>query len=500
MSTLRVSQTKNKLRQKFETHLDLRDVPAHDADRETKVLTRCLAALAIQLKTACSDDDAGQSVWDGSDDNGIDAAYFDAAESRVVLVQSKWITNGSGEPEAKDIGAFTRGVWDIVEQDTTMFHDRLRARLDDIILRMGTPGTAVHLVLVTTGASKLAQHGLAVLDKLLRELNGDDPNLLASYEIMGLNEVYNGLAADSGGAQVTLDAQMFDWSFISTPYAAYFGVIDGLQLKAWWKHYGRRLVAANIRHALGATDVNAQIRHTASTAPENFWYFNNGITVVADEALKAPAGAASRTAGNFTFKGASIVNGAQTVSSLSGIDDDSSLGKVRVPMRVIVLDAAPPEFGKDVTRTNNLQNRIEPRDFVAQDPEQTRLRQEMAMEGIDYQFVRSEEVTPTAMSCELLEVTTALACAAGDANLAVQVKTGLGRFFADLSKAPYKTLFNPNTSGARAFNATIVQRAIDKFPKQGTRTPWRLHQNYARDIVLLRYGRVEDDALEFSRG
>ncbi|HVX41360.1 MAG TPA: AIPR family protein [Gemmatimonadaceae bacterium] len=463
MSTLKVNQTKNKLRQKFEAHLDLSDITSKDADRDSKILSRCLAALGVQLKTACSDEDAAKAVWDGGDDNGVDAAYFDSAESRVVVVQAKWINKGTGEPEAKEIGAFTRGVWDIVEQDTTMFHQRLQSRLSDIMLRMGTPGIAVHMVVISTGASSLAPHGQAVIDKLLKELNGDDPTPVASADVLGLVEVYNGLASESGSGAVSLESQLFDWSYLASPYAAYFGLIDGLQLKAWWKQHGRRVVASNIRHALGATEVNVQIKQTASTAPENFWYFNNGITVVAEEVLKAPAGAASRTAGNFAFKGASIVNGAQTVSSLAGIDDDVSLGKVRVSIRVIVLDAAPPDFGRDVTRTNNLQNRIEPRDFAAQDPEQTRLRREMAMEGVDYQFVRSEEAAVTGMSCELLEVTTALACATGDPALAVQVKTGLGRFFADLSKPPYKTLFNPSTSGARAFNATLVQRAIDEW-------------------------------------
>jgi cation diffusion facilitator CzcD-associated flavoprotein CzcO len=43
-----------------------------------------------------------------------------------------------------------------------------------------------------------------------------------------------------------------------------------------------------------------------------------------------------------------------------------------------------------------------------------------------------------------------------------------------------------------------VLRSLDKFPKQGVRAPWRLYQNYARDIVTLRYGAIEDGALEFS--
>jgi monooxygenase len=48
------------------------------------------------------------------------------------------------------------------------------------------------------------------------------------------------------------------------------------------------------------------------------------------------------------------------------------------------------------------------------------------------------------------------------------------------------------------FSSGYVVRAIDRFPKQGSKTPWRLHQNYARDLVVLRFGAIEDDAMEFS--
>jgi cation diffusion facilitator CzcD-associated flavoprotein CzcO len=45
-----------------------------------------------------------------------------------------------------------------------------------------------------------------------------------------------------------------------------------------------------------------------------------------------------------------------------------------------------------------------------------------------------------------------------------------------------------------------VQRAVNQFPRQGLRAPWRLYQNYARDVAMLRYGPLVDDALEFSAG
>jgi cation diffusion facilitator CzcD-associated flavoprotein CzcO len=43
-----------------------------------------------------------------------------------------------------------------------------------------------------------------------------------------------------------------------------------------------------------------------------------------------------------------------------------------------------------------------------------------------------------------------------------------------------------------------VLRSIDALPKQGPSAPWRLHQNYIRDIRLLKRGPI-DDAMDFSR-
>jgi monooxygenase len=48
------------------------------------------------------------------------------------------------------------------------------------------------------------------------------------------------------------------------------------------------------------------------------------------------------------------------------------------------------------------------------------------------------------------------------------------------------------------FNAGYVLRSIDKLPRQGPASPWRLHQNWFRDVKLLRRGPV-DDSIEFSR-
>jgi monooxygenase len=44
-----------------------------------------------------------------------------------------------------------------------------------------------------------------------------------------------------------------------------------------------------------------------------------------------------------------------------------------------------------------------------------------------------------------------------------------------------------------------VRRGAAALPKQGARAPYRLYQNYPRDVLQLRYGRVRDRAVRFSR-
>lgn len=48
------------------------------------------------------------------------------------------------------------------------------------------------------------------------------------------------------------------------------------------------------------------------------------------------------------------------------------------------------------------------------------------------------------------------------------------------------------------FSSGYVQRAMASFPKQGTKAPWKLHQNYALDLMNLRFTKIEDGVLEFS--
>jgi monooxygenase len=48
------------------------------------------------------------------------------------------------------------------------------------------------------------------------------------------------------------------------------------------------------------------------------------------------------------------------------------------------------------------------------------------------------------------------------------------------------------------FSSGYVQRSVHLFPKQGAKAPWKQHQNYALDLMTLKFGKVDDGAMVFS--
>ena len=49
------------------------------------------------------------------------------------------------------------------------------------------------------------------------------------------------------------------------------------------------------------------------------------------------------------------------------------------------------------------------------------------------------------------------------------------------------------------FTSGYVQRAAEHVPKQGTHKPWKLYQNYIKDLFVMRYGRLNDGVMHFKR-
>jgi hypothetical protein len=178
---------------------------------------------------------------------------------------------------------------------------------------------------------------------------------------------------------------------------------------------------------------------------------------------KKPLGGNSTESGIFECSGFSVVNGAQTVGSIhaAAIQNPEAVAKAMVPVRIISSAKSGEIFSSEVTRFTNTQNAIEKRDFVALDPVQERIRQELHIEGIEYAYKAGSGSGATGQRFDLTEATIALACAHQDVALAVQAKREIGKLWDDIGKAPYKQLFNAGLTGPALWELVQALRAVD---------------------------------------
>ena len=66
--------------------------------------------------------------------------------------------------------------------------------------------------------------------------------------------------------------------------------MGGTEVGNLFKDKGVRLFARNIRGYLGNTEINRVMKNTIEKESEYFWYYNNGITIVCDEARQIKDG------------------------------------------------------------------------------------------------------------------------------------------------------------------------------------------------------------------
>jgi hypothetical protein len=250
------------------------------------------------------------------------------------------------------------------------------------------------------------------------------------------------------------------------------------------------------------TEVNDSIARTLISNSERFWYFNNGITILCESLRKKPLGGPNNETGTFECRGASVVNGAQTVGAIGEVAkaNPAALSSGRVLVRLVSLESCPPGFGDDLTRAANTQNRIEKRDFAALDPNQRRLRTELFLESQkEYVYQTGEQPPLGEAGCTLDEAAVALACSMKDVSLAVQAKREIGMLYEDITKTPYTAIFNPSTTASAMWRAVAILRHVDsvlkkeQMDKSGKEQLIAIHGN--RFVLHIVFQRLADSGL-----
>lgn len=469
------------LRERFQDFIHKRECKPDQDDYDKKMSSRAIAAFTIYNLAVVDDITAGQSVCDSSEDGGIDALCVNHSEKRVVVVQSKFNRKGNSTWTKDDFLSFKDACEKLQLEEYSRFDQILQQMAGDIEIGLESQDYRFLFVMAHTGKRGAAEIILGDMQKWQDELNSaalaheDTPqdDLPFQVHLVSAEDLTEWLQA---GTHVNIDlddVEIENYGKKIEPYLAFYGQISGDQILEWWEAHGTRLFAKNIRNLLGSTDVNESISNTAINNPEMFWYYNNGITLLVSEILPHRRNATrDTTRGTFNFLNASVINGAQTVSTIGQMfrttseDNSHALARIKISARFIkVADVDNAEVATSITKANNHQNRVLGRDFASQHPEQLRISKELAVENYQYQLLRTDDqyVQIDERTIDLDEALDGLASCTMSASIIATLKDKRGRFFENLDGQLYKRVFNPTVSGIKTINAVVHLRVIERL-------------------------------------
>ncbi|MFE6101789.1 AIPR family protein [Streptomyces laurentii] len=464
-----VRQVGNALQAVYADLLDTSDLAAKYAGEafETRRTSRALAAQAVRIVTGFSPKDAAATVIDGDLDQGIDAiAVVEGAEPHVYLVQSKWSAKGSAKDERKAVLELLAGLRLIDEENFAPFNPRGK-RLAERAKSVMDQGAVKVTQVVVLMRPDIPSDGFMQAIK-----NGEDEfnkyGEVLDHRIILASEVWASIRADQAPTPVVLSAELYPWFGMGSEalYESYQGVVDAEQVAGWAQQAekdGTDLFNLNIRRPLGRTPINNALISTLTEEPANFWYYNNGITVLCDRVEKTERSklAPHQKPLTLTLHNASVVNGAQTVRAVAeALEKKDAAAEAKISVRIIVTHAVK-EFASDTTRATNRQNSVGDRDFVALDPVQGNILDEMRAElGLEYGVQRSEAGIPEESGCTVVEAAVALACAHADSQYAARIAFSLEPLWERGSQGIYDALFRPRPGVYLLWNAVQVVREV----------------------------------------
>lgn len=462
MGLVQHRQIRERLVNNYAPHVDMTDIQnGNDEDLLKKQLSRAMAAMCLNFAADTDPVAACAAITDGFNDNGIDAVWFDIDERVLYLVQSKWNEQHTGGIDNASILAFSRGVKDLLNGRFERFNDKFQRRRREIDQAINS-ALKVSLIIGYSGSAAFPEMCRESMEDLANDI--DDTRDIISYSIVSQHMLHGRILLGAQGAAISAPLTLLHWGQTEVPFRAYYGQVAASDLVDIHLKFGHKIFSKNIRMFLGQeSSVNRGICSTVEANPELFWFFNNGVTVLANRIRRRPAGGVARDAGTFDCDGLSVVNGAQTVGSLSTLNPSHriQLEQAKVLVRLISLENTPDGFSSSITRNNNTQNRIDSRNFVSLDPEQERIRAEFSIDNIDYEYRQGEIEQNSPNRLDLVEATIALACTDNDVSLPVIAKREIGKLWEDITRAPYRRIFHAGRTSDEIWRRVTAFRRTD---------------------------------------
>lgn len=449
---------------------------------------KSLAFVYLCVKTVLDLDmeEAFDCLTDGGGDFGVDALHLTEeidGEFGVTIFQCKYKNNleGNSNFEKSGIEAMINAIRYIFDPsaDLGTINDRLRVKVEEArsLIRDGYI-PRVRAIACNNGLKWNADAQAAIErsgfgEQVTWEHVNHDVLVSILQRIKPVDETL----------RLTGKAIVEDMNFSRVCV----GRIPVAEIAVLMKSHGEQLLERNIRRYLGlhGNRVNEGIRNTLrSHTPENFYFFNNGLTLVCD---KFTYNALQQSDFQINVKNLQIVNGGQTCMTIYKTAEEMAKHGQTLPpqasvlMRLYELPSDENDVVLQITHATNSQNPVDLKDLRANDAKQQRLAQSIQELGYTYRRKRMDGVPkPT-------DITTG---AAAEAVLAVwrqrphQAKFFTREHFGKL----YDTIFTETLNGAQIITSVLLYRIAENHRRR-PHDDDPLFVRYASCFIAMQMGR-----------
>jgi hypothetical protein len=349
------------------------------------------------------EDEAIAALVGGSKDKSLDAIFVDEPAKKVFVVQGKYRHRmDAGTEHRSDVTAFADLAHIFADNEAFASYiegleTSAAGKAEAARKRLHSRGYRLQLYYVTTGrcspslteeAERVVRQGdstasIDIIDgkRILRLLADYLDGVAPPVPLLEL-EIENGQGIKLDGVLQRFDGhtRIESWVF---PVGVW-------HIAEMYEQSGIRLFARNVRGFLEETAVNKNMEATLLKEPDYFWYYNNGITIICDQAEQLNRSGRKM----MRIVNPQVINGQQTTRTLHKKATKDS--KATVLVRVI---SVPRDCDEESSRFDNLvskivaatnwQNAIRASDLMSNDRRQIDL--ERNLRKLDYQYLRKRQ-------------------------------------------------------------------------------------------------------------
>lgn len=310
-------------------------------------------------------DDAVDSLLDGRDDRSIDAVASDG--NKLIVLQGKYNSHDWSE-----LTKFRTDAETVLSGSAKELPARLRpaaARLRD----QQFAGLPVALYYITNARFTGGD------DARIGSLSGDPV-----VEAWDLDRICDELTERESQRPINAPSHPVRLRPLSIlPHGdSLLAPVSLIEFSRFVEDGQRWLFDSNVRQYLSRSKINIGIRETVKTHPDQFWRYNNGVTMVVDKFELADDGSV------LLWK-PQIVNGCQTSLSIAKVIadmDERERGAIDGSLLLRIIHEDSDDERRNITQFTNRQNAVRGKDFFALKDFQARLKRRIDALGYFYEI------------------------------------------------------------------------------------------------------------------